>query len=138
MPRGLADLLPRADTAADHYVAALAGPWLCGEDTSRLDALDFISARQGADRLVPAGYGRVVARFGAGLPTRLDCAVTALRAGRDRIELATGGGTLRARHVILTVSLGVLAAERIRFDPPLPAAVLAALGRPAARGDLLG
>lgn len=125
-PHALADLLPRA-TMADHYVAALMGPWLCGEDTDRLDAQDFIAARHGEDRLVPGGYGRLVARFGAGLPVRLDCPVRELRTRRDHVDLVTGQGTLRASRVILTVPLGVLAAERIRFDPPLPAAVLAAL-----------
>jgi monoamine oxidase len=119
-PHALADLLPRA-TMADHYVTALVGPWLCGEHTDRLDALDFITARHGEDRLVPGGYGRLVARFGAGLPVRLDRPVTAIHTRRDHVDLVTPAGTLRAGRVILTVPLGVLAAGRIRFEPPLPA-----------------
>ena len=119
-------LLPRV-TAADHFAAAMLGPWLSGEDTHRLDPADFLAARDGEDWLLPDGYGTLVGRFGMGLPVRLGCAVQAVVATRDQVELTTSAGRLRARHVIVTVPLGVLAAERIRFDPPLPAAVLAAL-----------
>ena len=103
------------------------GPWLSGEDTDRLDPADFLAARDGEDWLLPNGYGTLVGQFGMGLPVRLGCAVQAVVATRDQVELTTSAGRLRARHVIVTVPLGVLAAERIRFDPPLPAAVLAAL-----------
>ena len=119
-------LLPRR-TAADHFAAAMLGPWLSGEDTDRLDPADFLAARDGEDWLLPNGYGTLVGQFGMGLPVRLGCAVQAVVATRDQVELTTSAGRLRARHVIVTVPLGVLAAERIRFDPPLPAAVLAAL-----------
>ena len=119
-------LLPRV-TAADHFAAAMLGPWLSGEDTPRLDPADFLAARDGEDWLLPDGYGTLVGRFGTGLPVRLGCAVQAVVATRNQVELTTTSGRLRARHVIVTVPLGVLAAERIRFDPPLPAAVLAAL-----------
>jgi monoamine oxidase len=116
------DLLPRA-TVADRWVAALVGPWLCGVDTAEVDAEDFVRARDGQDWLVPGGYGRLVARFGAALPVRLGCAVTAVRATPRGVELRTDQGSLRAAHAIVTVPLGVLAAEQIRFDPPLPAGV---------------
>jgi monoamine oxidase len=53
--------------------------------------------------------------------------VTALRTSAGSVAIETALGALRARHVILTVPLGVLAAGRIRFDPPLPATVTAAL-----------
>jgi monoamine oxidase len=123
----IADLLPR-DSPTDHWIAALIGPWLSGVDTTELDPEDFIAARDGEDWLVPGGYGRLVARFGAGLPARLGCPVAGLRTGAGMVAVETPHGTLRAAHAIVTVPLGVLAAGRIRFDPPLPAAVTAALG----------
>jgi monoamine oxidase len=118
--------LPRR-TAAQRHARALVGPWLSGVDSDRVDVRDFVAARDGEDWLLPNGYGRLVARFGAGLPVRLDCPVTALRQRPGGVELVTPQGTLRAGRVVLTVPLGVLAAERIRFDPPLPEAVRAAI-----------
>ena len=85
------DLLPRA-TEADRWVAALVGPWLCGADTADVDAEDFIRARDGQDWLVPGGYGRLVARFGAAMPVRLGCAVTAVRANLARRRAPHGPG----------------------------------------------
>jgi monoamine oxidase len=43
------------------------------------------------------------------------------------VELTTSAGTLRAERAVVTIPLGVLAAGRIAFDPPLPSPVLAAL-----------
>ena len=114
-------------TAADHYARAMIGPWLSGMDIDAMDASDFVAAREGEDWLVPQGYGRLVERFGAGLPVRLSCPANVIRCRTEEVEITTTAGVLRAGHVILTVPLGVLAAERIRFDPPLPAPVLAAL-----------
>jgi monoamine oxidase len=37
------------------------------------------------------------------------------------VVVETPGGAIRAQHVIVTVPVGVLAAETIAFDPPLPA-----------------
>jgi monoamine oxidase len=123
----VAELLPRR-RPAEHWAAALIGPWLSGVDTDVLDPLDFATARDGEDWLVPGGYGAFVARFGAGLPVRTGCPVTAVRACRGGVEVGTAQGSLRAAYAIVTVPLGVLAAETIRFDPPLPRAVEAALG----------
>ncbi len=118
--------LPDA-TPAQRYARALVGPWLSGVACADMDAADFVAAREGEDWLVPGGYGRLVAATGAGLAVRLACPVLAVRSLADRVELATAQGTLRAAQAVITVPLGVLADERIRFDPPLPAAVLAAL-----------
>ena len=124
---GSAGALLPGDTPARAYARALIGPWLSGVDCAAMDAADFIAARDGEDWLVPSGYGRLVAATAAGLPVRLGCAVHALTSHADRVEIATARGTLRAGHVVLTVPLGVLAAERIRFDPPLPEPVRAAI-----------
>ena len=72
---------------------------------------------------MPRGYRRLVRRFSAGLPMRLGCAVTLVRTCKGHVELETTQGRLRAGWAILTAPLGVLAAGRIRFEPPLPARV---------------
>ena len=124
---GAAGALLADGTPAQAYARALVGPWLSGVDCAAMDAADFVAARDGEDWLVPGGYGRLVEASGAGLPVRLACPVHAITSHPDRVELATAAGTLRADQVVLTVPLGVLAAGRIRFDPPLPDPVRAAI-----------
>jgi monoamine oxidase len=105
----------------------MVGPWLSRAGVADLDAAEFAAAREGEDWLVPDGYGRLVARSGAGLPVRLGCPVTSIRTLPGRIELATAQGVLTADQAIVTVPLGVLVAGRLRFDPPPPPAILAAI-----------
>lgn len=115
--RSIGALLPRV-TSMDHFAAARIGPWLSGEDTDLLDPADFLAARDGEDWLLPHGYGTLVVRFGAQLPVRLGCAVEAIRTTPERVELVTAQGIVRSRYTILTAPLGVLAARRLRLDPP--------------------
>jgi monoamine oxidase len=93
-----------------------------GEDPQRVSALDACTLWEGPDLVVPQGYGTLVAAAAAGLPIAYGRPVTALRWGGGGVEVETASGTLRARQAIVTVPLGVLAAEAIRFDPVLPAA----------------
>ena len=124
---GAAGTVLPAGGPAHIYARTLIGPWLSGVEADRLDAADFLAARDGADWLVPEGYGSLVARTGADLPVRLGCPVRALRTRADRVELDTAAGRLRAGQVVLTVPLGVLAAGAITLDPPPPARVQDAL-----------
>jgi monoamine oxidase len=116
-----------AQSAADHYARALVGPWLSGTDVDEVDAADFAAARDGEDWLVPGGYGRLVERFGTGLPIRCGCPVTSVRTLAGGVELTTPAGKLRAQRAVVTVPLGVLAAGAIAFDPSLASTMLAAL-----------
>ncbi|MEM9852402.1 MAG: NAD(P)/FAD-dependent oxidoreductase [Pseudomonadota bacterium] len=73
------------------------------------------------------GFGAIVCRNGADLPVRLNTPVSAITRTPQGVNVTTAHGTLRAARVIVTVSVGVLAAEAIRFDPPLAGARLTAL-----------
>ena len=66
-------------------------------------------------------------RSPATVPATTSCSLESLEIRPDSVELVTSGGRLRAAHVVLTVPLGVLQAERIGFTPALPAAHLQAL-----------
>jgi monoamine oxidase len=46
------------------------------------------------------------------------------------LAIETTRGLIEARSVILTLPTSVLAAEAVRFDPPLPALIEAAAGAP--------
>lgn len=98
-----------------------------GEEPERVSALDYARLWTGDDLVVPTGYGALAERYGAGLPIRLSSPVAAIRWGGAGVEVDTPAGTLTARRVIVTVSVGVLKAGRIAFSPALPAPTLAAL-----------
>lgn len=69
---------------------------------------------------VKHGYGALVARWGADVPVALNTGVARIDWGGREVVLDTPKGSIRARTAIVTVSTGILAADRIRFDPPLP------------------
>jgi monoamine oxidase len=102
---------------------------------AELDRISLHDSRRyrvrGPDWRVVEGHGRTVTRFGAGLPIALDAAVARIdHGGAGRVRLETARGALRARAAIVTVSTDVLAAGMIRFDPPLPDKIAAAVCLP--------
>ncbi|MGH1570656.1 flavin monoamine oxidase family protein [Methylobacterium sp. P31] len=85
----------------------------------------------GPDWRVAEGYGRLVVRFGDGLPVALGTPVTRIdHGGIGPVRLETPRGTLQARAVVVTVSTTILAEAAIRFDPPLSDKVAAARDLP--------
>ncbi|MEO0892728.1 MAG: FAD-dependent oxidoreductase [Pseudomonadota bacterium] len=73
------------------------------------------------------GFGAIVAAHAIGLPVKTGTSVSAITRTPHGVDIETEDGTLRAGHVIVTVSVGVLASEAIRFDPPLDASKQKAL-----------
>jgi monoamine oxidase len=97
------------------------GPFVCGKDLDRVSAEDL--AHAGArDRAAfcRQGYGTLLAGLAAGLPVRLSAPVSRIDWYRDRVELATARGRLRARTAIVTASTNVLFADKIEFEPDIP------------------
>ena len=98
------------------------GPLSMGVDVEDMSALDWWNLDETAPNLmIREGYGTLVARWGADVPVRLSTPASLVRWGGQGVEVETPSGTIAARACIVTVSTGVLAAEGIRFDPPLPA-----------------
>lgn len=81
---------------------------------------------------LPGGYGALMQHHAAGLPVRLNCAVTAIDHTGSLVRVETAQGTLAARAVIVTVPTNLLADGTIRFpsaaDPWLHAAAHLPLG----------
>lgn len=76
---------------------------------------------EGDDLPVLDGLGALVARHAEGLEVRLRTPATRVAWGKaGGVAVETPQGALQARAVIIAVPVGVLAAEIIRFDPPLP------------------
>ncbi len=78
--------------------------------------------------LVCEGVGRVIASVGKDIPVQTSTPVTTIKwGGAEGVTVDTPAGTIQAKAVIVTVSTGVLAAESIHFDPPLPTNTLRAI-----------
>jgi monoamine oxidase len=99
-----------------------------GEDPERVSVRDYDQLWSGDDYVVPSGYGTLVARFGAGVPVRLDTAVTRISWAGTAVEVESARGTLKAATAIVTLPLGLLKSGRIRFEPGLPPEIETALG----------
>ncbi|MCW5964202.1 MAG: FAD-dependent oxidoreductase [Bryobacterales bacterium] len=113
----------RRRSEVDDAVATFHGPMSSAVDLDELSARDYLNV--GTDVppnfLVKEGYGTLVAQYGKDVPVTLNTAARRIRYGGEGVQVDTDNGTLRAKACIVTSSTGVLAAEKIRFDPPLPA-----------------
>lgn len=90
------------------------------EGVSTADYWD--SANDQPSYIVHEGLGAVVATLAVGQPIVLNTAVTAIDWSGDGVAVETAQGTLRAKACLVTVSVGVLAASKIKFIPELPVA----------------
>ncbi len=109
-------------------------PWLdsalgriAGAGLDAVSALDLARIDENdVNWRLPAGYGAVIARYGTGLPVRLETAVEAVGLRGRAVTIEGPWGRLSARAVVLAVPASLIAAETVRFDPPLPAEKLQA------------
>lgn len=125
----LAEAVPRNgpwDATAAHWFGAM----ISGAEARRFSLRDYASTSiAGRNPQVREGFGTLVARQADGLPVALEWPVATIdtRAPGSAVALEGPRGRVRVRACIVTVSTGVLAAGAIRFDPPLPPAVLDAV-----------
>lgn len=123
---GVPDVSISARVAGEAAEVVRAAGAMCrmslGEEPERVSAKDYARLSSGDDLLVPDGYGALVARYGADLPVRLGVTVTGVDWSGPGVRLTTSQGDLRARGVVVTAPMGVLASGAIRFTPALPVA----------------
>ncbi len=99
-----------------------------GGEIATLSILDFANGEADGERFqLLRGYGSLIHEFGKGLPVDLGAAVESIDWSGDGVETLTSKVTLSSKTVIVTVSTGVLAANRIRFEPGLPDTTRAAI-----------
>ena len=103
-------------------VATFHGPMSSAVDLDELSTTAYLDIGTDVEPnlLIKEGYGALVARYGRDVPVQLNTPVRAVRYSGPDVALDTPNGTVRARACIVTSSTGVLAAEKIRFDPILP------------------
>ena len=122
----MADAIDAKDTF-DHTTLMLKA-LSAGRDLGEISMQDWhTGALEENNWFCRQGFGAIVAAHAIGLPVKTGTAVSTVTRTPDGVEVETPDGTLRAGHVIITVSVGVLAAEAIRFDPPLDTSKEAAL-----------
>ena len=98
-----------------------------GEDADKVSIRDYQQLDAGEDFVLPSGYGHLLERYAQGLDIVLGTPVTAIDARSDSLRISTPRGDVSARAVVVTVPIGVLQTEAIRFTPALPPATLAAI-----------
>jgi monoamine oxidase len=92
--------------------------------------MDFArSLERDVDAFCRQGFGALVAKLAIDLPVQLGVAATRMQSARNVVEIETTRGRINARAAIVTVSNGVLAAEKIRFTPVLPKLHLDAIAK---------
>lgn len=107
----------------DSWYAAVSGV-----EPDRTSTLDDSRYRDEPENWrVKAGYGALVARFGAGIPVSRATPARRIRWDRPAVLVETADGDLRCEAVIVTVSTSAMAGGGLRFDPPLPDPVGAAI-----------
>ncbi|WP_374653396.1 flavin monoamine oxidase family protein [Dongia sp.] len=97
------------------------------EEVSTYDTARFRFTEE--DWPVEDGYGALIAADGADIEVNLDCPVKSIDWHEKELMVGTAKGMIFCRAVLVTVSVAVLQAERIKFFPLLPDWKQDALGR---------
>ena len=74
----------------------------------------------GWDYGFPGGYGQITDAIASGLNIRYNREVVRIKYDTNGVRVKAGGRNYVGSHVIVTVPLGVLKDERIKFKPKLP------------------
>ena len=105
--------------------------WGNGAELECVSVKDYVRYEDsGVNWRLREGYGRLFEALAEGLPVALDTAVSRVDHSGRAIRLETTRGTVTAARVIVTVPTSILAAEALRFDPPLPEKLAAVAGLP--------
>ena len=79
------------------------------------------------DGLCREGYGTLLAYYRKDVPVKLNTIVSEIKWGGKGVQVVTNKGTINAKACIVTTSIEVIKAERIKFTPALPARKIKAL-----------
>jgi monoamine oxidase len=136
--RSLASLLP-PDGRWNQLLDATS-TWGNGVELDQVSVKDYVrydESNTNTNWRLREGYGRLFEKLAEGLPVALETPVARIDHRGHAIRLDTDRGTVTAARVIVTVPTSILAAEAIRFDPPLPDKTAAAAGLPLGVDDKL-
>ena len=97
------------------------GPYSMAKDYSNFSCIDWYNyAPESQDWICKEGYGALVAYRWRNIPVSLNTEAYKINwDNSNNVKVETSKGTLSAKKCIITVSTGVLASEKIKFDPIL-------------------
>ncbi len=96
--------------------------WAVGAESRDVSTLDLHRYADSAhDWMVVEGLGQALCGAAAGLPVQTACAVRHIDWSGSGVRIDSTQGVLRADAVVVTVPTSLLAQDRLRFTPPLPA-----------------
>jgi monoamine oxidase len=136
--RSLASVLPAGGRW--NQLLDATSTWGNGAELDRVSVKDYVRYDENSTNTnwrLREGYGRLFEKLAEGLPVALGTPVSRINHGGRTIRIETARGTVTAARVIVTVPTSILAAEAIRFDPPLPDKTAAAAGLPLGVDDKL-
>ncbi len=136
--RSLASLLPPGGRW--NQLLDATSTWANGAELDRVSVKDYVRYDDSSTNVnwrLGEGYGRLFETLAEGLPVALATPVTRIDHAGRAIRLDTARGQVAAARVIVTVPTSILAAEAIRFDPPLADKLAAAAGLPLGVDDKL-
>jgi len=110
-----------------YTVASNWGVWGMAQNSKDYSPKDWWNSEGGGQHFCREGYGTLVAHYGRDVPVSLNTWVTEIDWGGDGVKVITTAGTIKAKAAIVTVSVGVLANNRIKFTPELPQKKLEAI-----------
>jgi monoamine oxidase len=124
-----AEALPKELDGWRPTIAFMFGPYGCGAEIDEISAMDFAKSRErNDDAFCRQGFGTLLAKLAKDFPIEFSAPVTQINSARA-VEVETPRGKITAGAVIVTASVGVLAAETIKFNPELPKRPLDALNK---------
>ena len=74
---------------------------------------------ESGNALCKEGYGTLLAYYRKDVPVKLNTIVNEIKWGGKGVQVVTNKGTIKAKACIVTTSVGVLRAEKIKFTPAL-------------------
>ena len=105
----------------------LIGGYEMAKDFDSFSVADWYTGAGGSDAYCREGFGTLFAHSARDVAADLGVTARTIRYAGQGVDVETDSGTISARAAICTVSMGVLKAGHIRFDPPLPDAKQAAI-----------
>lgn len=105
-----------------------------GDDPELLDSgayafMESSTDGNGNNWDLPSGYAPLISYMADGLPVRMNCPVRAIIQEEDGVRIVTDMQEFVGSKVIITVSLGVLKAGVIEFQPSIPGDIQQAIDR---------
>lgn len=123
-------------SATDRPIARFLSDMLVSSTAAPIDRLSIwpVAGKtgklfEGDNWVIDNGYSALTDRLAEGIDIRLRSVVEQVTWSEVEVQVVTSAETIMGSHAIVTIPLGILKAETVKFDPPLPPERVEALSR---------